>query len=81
LKTQIGVVNTSIVKNSKNEEVVLKDPITNDLHDSVKARCIEISPDDKYCACGFKDGTIIIYSINKSNVNQRERITLSKIKA
>lgn len=37
------------------------DPATNELPNSVKARCCDVSKDGKFCALGFKDGHFRIY--------------------
>jgi len=44
-----------------NKEETPLDKQTGDLQDSVKARCVEVSPDDKLIATGFKDGFVKIY--------------------
>jgi hypothetical protein len=42
---------------AKNQETP-KDPKTEDLQDSVKGRCVEVSQDGKIIVVGFKDGTV-----------------------
>lgn len=45
----------------QNNVVMPLDPATQELSNSTKARCCDVSNDGKFCAVGFKDGTFRIY--------------------
>ncbi len=49
-------------QDAKNQETP-KDPKTEDLQDSVKGRCVEVSQDGKIIVVGFKDGTVKVRHI------------------
>jgi WD40 repeat protein len=41
------------------------DPSTQELSNATKARVVDVSPDGKLCAVGFRDGSFRIYETSK----------------
>lgn len=39
------------------------DPTTQELSNETKGRCLDLSPDEKLCAIGFRDGSFRIYDV------------------
>ena len=50
-----------------------KDPVTKELSNGVKARSIDISPNDKLAAVGFRDGSFRIYSTKDWTLVQEKK--------
>lgn len=62
-RKQIRVVKLNIDVSGK--EMAL-DPATQELSNATKGRCLDISPDEKFCAVGFRDGSFRIYEIQSN---------------
>jgi hypothetical protein len=51
------------------------DPATKELSNSTKGRCLDISPDGKLCAIGFRDGHFRFYATNSWEMVAKKNIT------
>jgi hypothetical protein len=59
-RKQIRVVKLNL--DVKGAEMPL-DPETQEFSNATKGRCADISPDEKFCAVGFRDGSFRIFDI------------------
>jgi len=55
------------------------DPATKELSNSTKGRCLDISPDGKLCAIGFRDGHFRFYATNSWEMVAKKNITTKQI--
>lgn len=49
------------------------DPETKELSNGCKARCVDVSPDGKLCAVGFRDGGFRIYDLSSKKMVAKKK--------
>lgn len=61
-RKQVKLIQLNI--DSKQIEMPL-DPVTNELSNATKGRCVDVSPDGSIVAVGFRDGSFRLYETTK----------------